>query len=164
MLCCCCCSHDNSRNQVRGHRTGSCHSGVEEHPREKQKTNVVHAYVIADAMHASARKRKKIVSQPMLCQVHTCTYVSPLAPENPTTQLATKKHTRVSHYHTPRDAVRTRPLQQEPGLLRVVDAKIGSFISTFFSSQVPRGLAKKSCQYLPLLVIIVPYTTYFILG
>ena len=27
--CCCCCSHINSHNQVRGHRTGSSHSGAE---------------------------------------------------------------------------------------------------------------------------------------
>ena len=42
--CChCCCSHINSHNQVRGHRTGSSHSGrtgsshsgVEEYPKEK---------------------------------------------------------------------------------------------------------------------------------
>ena len=36
--CCCCCSHINSHNQVRGHRTGSSHSGVEEYPREKTQT------------------------------------------------------------------------------------------------------------------------------
>ena len=30
--CCCCCSHINSHNQVRGHRTGSRHSGAEEYP------------------------------------------------------------------------------------------------------------------------------------
>ena len=28
----------NSHNQVRGHRTGSSHSGVEEYPREKTQT------------------------------------------------------------------------------------------------------------------------------
>ena len=35
--CCCCCSHSNSHIQVRGHRTGSGHSGAEEYPREKHK-------------------------------------------------------------------------------------------------------------------------------
>ena len=36
----------NSHNQVRGHRTGSSHSGAEEYPREKQKQpKVVHAYI-----------------------------------------------------------------------------------------------------------------------
>ena len=35
---CCCCSHINSHNQVRGHRTGSSHSGAEEYPREKTHT------------------------------------------------------------------------------------------------------------------------------
>ena len=34
----CCCSHINSHNQVRGHRTGSSHSGAEEYPREKTHT------------------------------------------------------------------------------------------------------------------------------
>ena len=48
--CCCCCSHINSHNQVRGHRTGSSHSGEEEHPTKKTptKTKVVHTYIIAD--------------------------------------------------------------------------------------------------------------------
>ena len=35
----CCCSHIHSHNQVRGHRTGSSHSGAEEYPREKTQTN-----------------------------------------------------------------------------------------------------------------------------
>ena len=35
----CCCSHINSHNQVRGHRTGSSHSGAEEYPRRKTQTN-----------------------------------------------------------------------------------------------------------------------------
>ena len=35
---CCCCSHINSHNQVRRHRTGSSHSGVEEYPRENTHT------------------------------------------------------------------------------------------------------------------------------
>ena len=29
-----CCSHINPHNQVRGHRTGSSHSGAEEYPRK----------------------------------------------------------------------------------------------------------------------------------
>ena len=33
-----CCSHINSHDQVRGHRTGSSHSGAEEYPREKSQT------------------------------------------------------------------------------------------------------------------------------
>ena len=53
---CCCCSHINSHNQVRGHRTGSSHSGAEENPREKHtQPKVVHAYITADAIHASTR-------------------------------------------------------------------------------------------------------------
>ena len=53
----CCCSHINSHNQVRGHRTGSSHSGAEEYPREKTQTKpkVVHAYITADVIHASTR-------------------------------------------------------------------------------------------------------------
>ena len=53
------CSHMKSHNQVRGHRTGSSHSGAEEYeyPREKTqaKAKIVHAYITAAAMHASAR-------------------------------------------------------------------------------------------------------------
>ena len=41
-----CCSHINSHNQVRGHRTGSSHSGAEEYPREEHKPKVVHAYQV----------------------------------------------------------------------------------------------------------------------
>ena len=37
--CCCCCCHINSHNHVRGHRTGSSHSGAEEYPREKKQTD-----------------------------------------------------------------------------------------------------------------------------
>ena len=33
-----CCSHNNSHNQVRGHRTGYNHSGAEEYPRENTHT------------------------------------------------------------------------------------------------------------------------------
>ena len=51
----CCCSHINSQN-VRGRRTGSSHSGAEEYPREKHtQPKVVHAYITADAIHASTR-------------------------------------------------------------------------------------------------------------
>ena len=49
-------SHINSHNQVRGHRTGSSHSGAEEYPREKHtQPKVVRAYITADAIHASTR-------------------------------------------------------------------------------------------------------------
>ena len=59
-----------SHNQVRGHSTGSSHSGVEEYPREKKhkqdKKKVVSQhrtwYIIADAIHASARKIQKVKS------------------------------------------------------------------------------------------------------
>ena len=74
----------NSHNQVRGHRAGSSHSGAEEYPREKTQTksNVVHAYITADAFHASARNmiQSHIGSQPTMCQVHTGANDSLLAP------------------------------------------------------------------------------------
>ena len=42
----------------------------------QSKPKVVHAYIIADAIHASARKYKsEIESQPTICQVHTGAYV-----------------------------------------------------------------------------------------
>ena len=45
-----------SRNQVRGHRTGSSHSGAEEYPREKHKhTEVVYANITADSIHDCTR-------------------------------------------------------------------------------------------------------------
>ena len=44
--------HINSHNQVRGNRTGSSHS--EKYPKEKTQTNK-HAYITADAIHASTR-------------------------------------------------------------------------------------------------------------
>ena len=55
---CCCCSHINSHNQVRGHRTGSSHSGAEEYPREKTHTTqggTRLVYITADAVRASTR-------------------------------------------------------------------------------------------------------------
>ena len=59
------------------------------HKQTKSGTRIV--YIIADAMLASARKYKKseIGSQPTMWQVHTDTYLSLLAPEKPTTPLAT---------------------------------------------------------------------------
>ena len=46
-----------SRSQVRGHRTGSSYSGVEEYPMEKIiKPKVVHVYIMPEASHASAEK------------------------------------------------------------------------------------------------------------
>ena len=59
-LSCCICSHINSHNQVRGHKTGSSHSGGEKYPSGKHKQpKVVHAYIAADAIHASTRNVKK---------------------------------------------------------------------------------------------------------
>ena len=62
---CCCCSHIDSHNQVRGQRTGSSHSGVEEHPSEKilqtKSGRARTVYVIAEASHTFAKKNKKAV-------------------------------------------------------------------------------------------------------
>ena len=41
--CCCCCSHINSHNQVRGHRTGSSHSGAEEYQLWKHGVTIFNA-------------------------------------------------------------------------------------------------------------------------
>ena len=62
--CCCCCSHINLHNQVHGHRTSSSYSGAEEYPRgkNKNKPKVVHAYITADAIDASARIIKRVKS------------------------------------------------------------------------------------------------------
>ena len=42
----------------------------------------VHIHITADAVHASARNiyKSEIGSQPTMCQVHTCAYVSLLVP------------------------------------------------------------------------------------
>ena len=81
--CCCCCSHLNSHNQVRGHRTGSSHSGAEEYPREKHtQPKVVHAYIshLTQFMPPPETYKSEIGSQSTICQVHTGAYVSLLAP------------------------------------------------------------------------------------
>ena len=58
--CCCCCFRINSHNEVRGHRTGSSHSGAEEYPGEEHKQpTMVHAYITFDAIHASTRNISK---------------------------------------------------------------------------------------------------------
>ena len=76
----------NPHNEVRGHRTGSSLSGVEEYPRKKhthREPNVLPACIIADAIYASARRIQKgeIEGQPMMFQVHAGTHVSLLTPE-----------------------------------------------------------------------------------
>ena len=80
---CCCCSHINSHNQVRGHRTGSSHSGDEEYPREKTQTNprwLTHISQLTQFMTPPRTYKSEIGSQPTMCQVHTGAYVSLLAP------------------------------------------------------------------------------------
>ena len=43
------CSHINSHNQVRGHRTGSSHSGAEEYPRDKTRYDTLAKLPLRDA-------------------------------------------------------------------------------------------------------------------
>ena len=47
----CCWSHNNSHSRVRGHRTGSSHSGVEEYPTEK-----CISFLVADASRTCAQE------------------------------------------------------------------------------------------------------------
>ena len=79
----CCCSHINSHNKVRGHRTGSSHSGAEEHPSEKSQTNqrwYTHVSQLTQFMPPPETYQSEIRSQPTMCQTHTGAYVSQLAP------------------------------------------------------------------------------------
>ena len=84
-VCCCCCSHINSHNQVRGHTTGSIHSGAEEYPREKHKQRkVVHANIsqLTQFMPPPETDKSERESQSTMCQVYNwcIRYVSLLAP------------------------------------------------------------------------------------
>ena len=77
-----CCPHINSHNQVRGHRTGSSHSGAEEYPREETQTNYrwyTHISQLTQFMPPPETFKSEIGSQPTTCQVHTGAYVSLLA-------------------------------------------------------------------------------------
>ena len=106
--CCCCCFYITSHSPVCGHMTGSSHSGGAKCPRVKKtnKPNVLQEYIIDDVIHASARKMEncEFWSQPTTCQVHTCTYVSLLAPKNPDYTIAPQKEyhvycTRGTYYY-----------------------------------------------------------------
>ena len=82
----CCCSYVSSHNQVRGHRTGSSHSGAEEYPREKTQTTqrwYTHISQVTQIMPPPETYKSEIGSQPTMCQVHTGAYVSLLAPGKP---------------------------------------------------------------------------------
>ena len=50
---CCCCSHINSHNQVRGHRTGSSHSGAGNYPRENTNKQRWYTHIIKIKIHSS---------------------------------------------------------------------------------------------------------------
>ena len=74
----CCCSHINSHNQVRGHRTGSSHSGAEEYPREKHEqkqgcTRTYHGWR-NPCLHQKHKIVKSIVRTAISILVHTSHY------------------------------------------------------------------------------------------
>ena len=77
----CCCSHINSHTQVRGHRTGSGHSGAEEYPRKKNTNQrwYTHRSRLKQFMPPPGQYKSEIGSHPTMCQVHTGAYVSLLA-------------------------------------------------------------------------------------
>ena len=77
-----CCSHINSHDQVRGHWTGSGHSGAEECPREKQTNQrwYTHISQLTQFMPPPETYKSVIESQPTMCLVHTGAYASLLAP------------------------------------------------------------------------------------
>ena len=78
----CCCSYINSHNQVRGHRTGSSHSGAEEYPGERTQTNqrwYTNISQLTQFMPPLETYKSEIGSQPTMGQVHTGAYVSLLA-------------------------------------------------------------------------------------
>ena len=87
--CCCCCSRISWRNQVRGHRTGSSHSGSDEYPRGKHKqTKGLTRSISQTQLMPPPEMKSEIGIQPMMCQVHTGAYVSLLAPGKSTIMVA----------------------------------------------------------------------------
>ena len=79
---CCCCSHINSHNQVRGHRTGSSHSGAEEYPRENTHNQrwYTHILQLTQFMPPPETYKSEIGSQSTMCQVQAGAYVALLTP------------------------------------------------------------------------------------
>ena len=78
-----CCSHIiNSHDQVRGHRSGSSHSGAEEYPRGNTNNPrwYTHISQLTYFMPPSETYKSEIGSQSTMCQVHTGEYVSFLTP------------------------------------------------------------------------------------
>ena len=80
----CCCSRSNSHYQVRGHRTGSSHSGAEEYPREKAQTSqrwyTHNISQLTQFTPPPETSKSEVGSQHTMCHVHTGAYVSLLAP------------------------------------------------------------------------------------
>ena len=77
------CCHINLHNQVRGHRTGSSHSGAEEYPRENTHTPrwYTHISQLTQFMPPPEAYKSEIGSQSTMCQVQAGAYVSLLTPE-----------------------------------------------------------------------------------
>ena len=81
--CCrCCCSHINSHNQVRGHRTGSSHSGAEEYSRGNTHNPrwYTHISQLTQFMPPPETYKSEIGSQSTMCQVQAGAYVSLFTP------------------------------------------------------------------------------------
>ena len=79
----CCCCHINSHNQVRGHRTGSSHSGDEEYPRKKHTLNprwYTHISHLTQFIPPPETYKSEIGVQSTMCQVQAGAYVSLLTP------------------------------------------------------------------------------------
>ena len=136
-----CCSHIKSHNNhVRGHRTGSRHSGAEEYPREKHKQpNVVHAYIpqLTQFMPPPETYTKsEIGSQSTMCQVHTGAYASLLTPGKT-------------------DSI---PLATQERLPRIVYTIINTCVCCCSASCLPLLLLLK---LLPLVLLINYYCSYY---
>ena len=97
---CHCCSHINSHNLVRVQADRLRHTAVEKYPRKNIRTqtkpNLIHAYIIADAVHASARKIQKVKSGVSLRRARSIS-------------LHTSHHSRVEKTTTPLATQTRRP-------------------------------------------------------
>ena len=141
---CCCCSHINSHNQVRGHRTGSSHSGTEEYPREKAQTNqrwYTHISQLTQFMPPPETYKSEIGSQPTMCQVHTAAYVSLLAPgKTDYTACHSRKTTYNVHYDTPAGMIFRAFLLQNEGGAPSESSCLGKLLSRSLHRRIARRL------------------------
>ena len=85
-----------TRNQVRGHRIGSSHSGAEEYPREKTRTNqrwYTHRSQLTQFMPPPKTYKSEIGNQPTMCQVHILVHTSHYSRlEKPTIPIAIRDY------------------------------------------------------------------------